>query len=118
MDFITDLPLSRGFNAIYTCTNLFTKAVHLQLCFVGEGRQTTRDVATLFFNGVVCTYGLPKAILHDCDPQFMSNFWRCLWELMGIRVALTSAHQPQMDGQTERVHRTLEQTLQCVLSDR
>ena len=94
MDFFTDLPLSRGFSAIYTCTNLFTKTLRLQPCFVGEGRLTARNIATLFFNGVVRTYGLPKAILHDRDPQFMSNFWRCLWELMGVRVALSSAHHP------------------------
>ena len=30
----------------------------------------------------------------------------------------SSAHHPYMDGQTERVHRTLEQTLRCVLSGR
>ena len=59
MDFITDLPLSRGFNALYTCVNKFTKTVKLQLCFVGEGQLTAKEVATLFFNGVICTYGLP-----------------------------------------------------------
>ena len=62
--------------------------------FVGEGRLTARDVATLFFNGVVRTYGLPKAVLHDRDPRFTSNFWRCLWELMGVLVALSYAHHP------------------------
>ena len=61
MDFIADLPLSRGFNAIYTSTNLFTKTVRLKPCFVGEGRLTAKDDATLFFNGIVCTYGLTES---------------------------------------------------------
>ena len=118
MDFITDLPLSRGFNAIYTCTNLFTKTVHLQPCFVGEGQLTTKEAATLFFNGVVHTYGLLWVVLHDRDPHFTSHFWKNLWALLGVCVALSTAHHPQTDGQTERAHRMLEQMLHCVLADR
>ena len=108
MDFITDLPLSLGFNAIYTCVSKFTKTVKFQLCFVGEGQLTAKEVATLFFNGVVHTYGLPRVVLHDRDPRFASHFWKSLWALLGVRVALSAAHHPQTDGQTERAHHMLE----------
>ena len=118
MDFITDLPLSRGFNAIYTCVNKSTKTVKLQPCFVGEEQLTAKEVATLFFNGVVRTCGLPRVVLHDRDPRFTSHFWKNRWALLGVRVALSTAHHPQTDGQTERAHHTLEQTLRCVLADR
>ena len=47
-----------------------------------------------------------------------SHFWKSLWALLGVRVALSMAHHPQTDGQTEHAHRTLEQTLRCVLADR
>ena len=47
MDLITDLLLSRGFNAIYTCVNKFTKMVKLQPCFVGEGQLTAKEVDAL-----------------------------------------------------------------------
>ena len=118
MEFITDLPLSWGFNAIYTCVNKFTKTVKLQPCFVGEGQLTAKEVAMFFFNGVACTYVLPRVVLHNRDPRFTSHFWKSLWALLGVRVALITAHHPQTDGQTERAHRTLEQTLRCVLADR
>ena len=72
----------------------------------------------MFFDSVVRSFGLPKVVIHDRDPRFTSNFWRSLWALMGVRVALSSAHHPQTDGQTERAHRTLEQTLRCVLANR
>lgn len=36
MDFITGLPLSGGFNAIYTCVERLTKLVRITPCFVGE----------------------------------------------------------------------------------
>ena len=118
MDFITDLPLSRGLNAIYTSVNKITKTVKLQPCFVGEGQLTAKEVATLFLNGVIRTYELPRVVLHYRDSRFTSHFWKNLWAMLVVRVALSTAHHPQTDGQTECAHRTLEQTLRCVLADR
>ena len=108
MDFITDLSLSWECNAIYTCVNKFTKTVKLQPSFVGEGQLTTKEVATLFFNGVVHTYGLPQVVLHDRDPHFISHFWKSLWALLGVHVALSMAHHPQTYVQMERAHPTFE----------
>ena len=34
-----------------------------------------------------------------------------------MRLRLASAYHPQTDAQTERAHRTLEQTLRCLMSD-
>ena len=76
--------------------------------FVGEGQLTTKEVATLFFNGVVCTCGLPRVVLHNRNPRFASHFWKNLWALLGVHVALNMAHHPQTDGQTERAHHALE----------
>ena len=75
---------------------------------MGEGQLTPKEVATLFFNGVVCTYGLLWVVLHDRDPRFTSHFWKNLWTLLGVRVALSTAHYLQTDGQTECAHGTLE----------
>ena len=117
MDFITDLPLSRGFNSIYTCVNEFTKTVKLQPCFVGEGLLTAKEVAKLFLNSVACTYRLPRVVLHDRDPHFTSHFWKSPWALLGVRVAPSMVHYPQTDGQMECAHCTLEWMLRCVLAD-
>ena len=68
MDFITDLPVSWGFNSIYTCGNKFIKTVELQSCFVGEEQLTAKEVAMLFFNGVVCTYGFTVGGLTQPGP--------------------------------------------------
>ena len=108
IDFTTDLPLSQGVNSIYTYINKFTKTVKLQPHFVGEWQLTAKEIAMLFFNGVVCTYGLPRVVLHDWYPRFTSHFWKSLWALLGVRVALSMAHHPQTDGQMERAHHMLE----------
>ena len=37
-------------------------------------------------------------VLHDRDAHFTARFWPCLWELLGSKVALSSAYHPQTDG--------------------
>ena len=108
MDFITDLPPCGGFNGIYTCVDKLTKFVKLIPVSIGEGALSAPEVARLFFEHVVRLFGIPHVVLHDRDARFTAHFWRCLWELLGSRVALSSAYHPQTDGQTERTHRTVE----------
>ena len=36
---------------------------------------TAEDVARLFFDHVVCTFGMPHRIVSDRDARFMSTFW-------------------------------------------
>ena len=108
MDFITDLPPCGGFNGIYTCVDKLTKFVKLIPVLIGEGALSAPEVAHLFFEYVVRLFGIPHVVLHDRDARFTAHFWRCLWELLGSRVALSSAYHPQTDGQTECTHRTVE----------
>ena len=72
MDFITDLPLSRSFNGVFTVVNKLTKWVKLIPMVVGEGEFSMLTVAHLFFNYVVCSFGVPHVVLHNRDPHFAS----------------------------------------------
>ena len=108
MDFITDLPLCGGFNGIYTCVDKLTKFDKLIAVSIGEGALSAPEIAHLFFELVVQLFGIPCVVLHDRDACFTANFWRYLWELLGSWVTLSSAYHPQMDGQTECAHRTVE----------
>ena len=116
MDFITNLPLCGGFNAIFTTIDKLTKYMKLVPCFVGEGSLDAPAVAGLFFNNIVRHFGIPSVVLHDRNPHFTSQFWQCLWKKFGSRVLMSSAFHPQTDGQTERAHRTVEQVLRCLLA--
>ena len=108
MDFITDLTLCSGFNGIYTCVDKLRKFVELIPVLIREGALLAPEVACLFFEHVVQLFGIPCVVLYDRDARFTANFWRCLWEWLGSRVALLSAYHPQMDGQTECTHQTVE----------
>ena len=79
IDFITDLPLSNGCNALMTCVDRLGKINKLVPCRMGQNTLTARKVAELFFANVVRQYGVPKTLVHDHDPRFTSVFWHALW---------------------------------------
>ena len=70
MDFITDLPLSRSFNSVFTVVDKLTKWVKLIPMVVGEGELSILTIAHLFFNYIVHSFGVPHMVLHDQDPHF------------------------------------------------
>ena len=111
MDLITQLPRTHdGHDAIAVFVDKLTKLAH----FVPT--QTTVDapqLAELCFQHVVRHHGLPRTIISDRDPRFVSRFWRALWSCMGTQLSLSTAFHPQTDGQTERVNRTLEEMLRA-----
>ena len=75
MDFITGLPLSGGFNAIFTCVERLTKLVRITPCYMGESSLDAGGVARLFFDRVVRDFGVPTTIVSDRDPRFTGAFW-------------------------------------------
>src|SRR5277367_6632167 len=56
--------------------------------------------------------------LPDRGPQFVAEFTRELYRLLGIKLAATTAYHPQGDGQTERVNQELEQYLRVFINQR
>ena len=58
-------------------------------------------------------HGLPFFVLSDRGPQFASQVTLDLFRLLKITRQLSSGHQPQTDGQTERINQILEQYLRA-----
>ena len=78
---------------------------------------TVAKVAELFVEIVVKHHGFPKSIIFDCDPVFVSTFWRGLFELSGTKLSMRSSYHPQTDGKTEVVNRGLEQYIRAFVQD-
>jgi hypothetical protein len=105
MYFISGLSLHKGCNAIFTCVDHLTKLTRLMPCFMGDNVLTAVETAQLFFNRIVWH---TRTIISDRDPRFTSSFWSALMQIIGTKLAYSSAYHPQSDGQTERQHRTIE----------
>ena len=72
MDFITDLPLRRLFNSVFTVVDKLTKWVKLIPMVVGEGELSALPVVHLFFTMLCVVFEVPHVVLHDRDPRFTS----------------------------------------------
>ena len=108
MDFIVQLPLSNGYDAIYVCVDRFTKMAHF--CPTNS-TITAEGTAALYLEHVFKNHGLPDDIVSDRGTQFVSKFTRRLLELLEVTGNRSTAYHPQSDGQTERTNQTLEQYL-------
>ncbi|RVW35692.1 Transposon Tf2-8 polyprotein [Vitis vinifera] len=56
---------------------------------------------------------MPKSIISDQDPVFMSQFWQEFFKLSGTQLKMSSSYHPQTNGQSEVVNRCVEQYLCC-----
>ena len=57
-------------------------------------------------------------MVSDRGPQFVAEFTKELYRLLGIKLAATTAYHPQGDRQTEQVNQELEQYLRPPINQR
>ena len=114
MDLITQLPVTKKKNdAIVVFVDKLTKMTHL---VPTKTTVSAPHLAEMFYKEIIRLHGIPKSIVSDRDPRFTSNFWKCLWKLLGTKLAMSTAYHPQTDGQTERMNRTLEDMLRAYVN--
>lgn len=105
-DFITDLPLSNGFDSVMVVVDhSSTKGVTLIPCNKTVDAEKT---AELFIQNVYRRFGLPDSFLSDRGPQFAAKVFKELGRMLGVKLKMSTAYHPQTDGETERVNQELE----------
>ena len=72
---------------------------------------TAEGYAQLFIDTVFRHHGMPKVIISDRDPRFISRFWKSLINQLGVDVRCSTAFHPQTDGQSEVTIRVMENSL-------
>lgn len=100
MDFMTDLPDSKGNRYLWVIKDRLSKWVVLE----AMPGMKAEDCAERFMDCWVRHHGLPKAITSDRGTNWTSTFWTELCRLVGVKRRLSSAYHPQTDGGTERLN--------------
>jgi hypothetical protein len=103
MDFIVGLPrTAKGFDSIWVIIDRLTKIAHFLPVKV---KYTVATYAELYIACILSLHGVPKTIVSDHGPQFVSKFWEELHKALGTKLLHSSAYHPQTRGQTERVNK-------------
>jgi hypothetical protein len=95
MDFVTSLPSSNGFDAIWVVVDRLTK---LQDFAPYSTTIDAEGLAELFLLNIFHLHGLPETIVSDHGPQFASRFWKHLCHASKIEPRLSTAFHPETDG--------------------
>ena len=105
MEFVTGLPKFQGSDFIYVVVDRLTKFAHF---FAIPSDYSRAQVVEVFFREVFRLHGLPRTIVSDKDNQFMGDFWREFFRMVGIDLTPSTSYHPQTDGQKEIVNKSLE----------
>jgi hypothetical protein len=111
IDFVGPLPRTTDyFDAVLVVVDKFSKMAHF---IPTTTKVDAGKTAKLLINHVFKLHGLPSSIISDRDPRFTAGLWREVFNAWGTQLKMSSSYHPQTDGQTERVHRTLEAGLRA-----
>ena len=92
MDFISGLPRTqRGHDTIWVVVDRFTKSAHFMAV---RSTDSAEKLARLYIREIVRLHGVPKSIVSDRDPHFLSQFWQSLQRELGTRLHLSLAYHP------------------------
>jgi hypothetical protein len=65
---------------------------------------TAEGTAQLFQDHIWKHHGWPKKVVSDQGVQFTVCFMKELNHLLGIKMGISTAYHPQIDGQSEHVN--------------
>ncbi|GKC53699.1 putative mitochondrial protein [Tanacetum coccineum] len=95
MDFIDELPMSKGRTVIMVIVDRLSKYSHFILL---THPYTAIQVAQAFLDNIYKLHGLPRTIVSDRDVVFMSRFWKELFARLQVKLHNSTAYHPQIDG--------------------
>ena len=114
MNFVSGLPrTTKGYDDIWVIVDRLTKSTHFLLI---KKTYPLIRLAKMYIEEIVRLHGIPSSIVSDRDPRFTSYFWGALQDALGTKLRFSITFHPQINGQTERTIRMLEDMLRiCVL---
>ena len=110
MDFVSGFAPARqsGNTMCLVIVDKFSKYTILESVSVNIDAEQTADVLV---KRMISLFGIPEKIITDRGPQFSAQLWQKILNFLGSKSALSAAHHPQTDGQSERAIQTLIQLI-------
>ena len=116
IDFILALPTSfKGFNSAMSVTNKYSKRVTFATGKIAWGAKEWAIMLLDQLNQV--NWGLPSAILSDCDRQFAAELWETIFKKLKLDLLFSTAYYAQTNGQLEQSNQTATIVLCHLLPD-
>jgi hypothetical protein len=88
------LQYSNNFNYIFTIIDRTSKWME---AYPLSETSAAASAKALTFTWI-SRFGVPKTITSDCGPQFTSNLWFQLCEILNISYKQTTAYHPESNG--------------------
>ena len=108
IDFIGPLPPDGIYDSIITFTDCLGSDLQIMPT---QATLMVEQMAELFFDRWYCKNGLPLEIISDRNKLFMSNFWKALHSLTGVKLKMSTSYHPETDGSSERSNKTVIQAI-------
>jgi hypothetical protein len=70
--------------------------------------------AALYIQHVFAHFGLPRKVISDRDPRFISKFMQEVCRITGIERNPSTAYHPRTDGQSERSNQWVETAIRFI----
>jgi transposase InsO family protein len=112
VDLVGPLLGSEGYTYLFTIIDRFTRWPEAILL----SDATAVTCARAMIRSWISRFGIPDDITSDRGPQFTSDLWQELSNVLGIASSTTTAYHPQANGMVERLHRQLKAALKPSLS--
>ena len=104
MDFIIDLPPSKGYNTLMVIVDFFSKQAHF---IPTKLPLTANDVAQVFFKYIFKYHGLAKRIMFDRDLRLAFGFWQELLWILGSKLCMLTSTHLETNGGLIRVSKII-----------
>ena len=98
----------RGFQ-VYVCR--LSKRVMILPC---NESITAEQAAALYTQRVLPVFGMMTSLVSDRDPRFTSTMWKELASLLKVKLKMSTARNPQTDGQSEQTIRWVKEILRAL----
>jgi hypothetical protein len=105
-----DLPACAGFDSALVVVDHLTRMAHF---FPSTKDITIEETIQVALQGVYRLQGLPRVLVCDRIPRFVSAFWQPLWRCLGTNSNVSPSRHHETHGLGERFDSIIQQFLRA-----